>query len=130
LEPSVHAEQIGVSVKNGVVELDGHVGSFFEKWGAERAALRAANVRSIASEIVVDLTPLTERSDEDIALTATTQLNWNFSVPETIKVTVTKGWVTLQGTTEWQYQREEAERWSGHCVASKVFPMKSSSNRK
>ena len=109
-EPSVHAEQIGVSVKNGVVELDGHVGSFFEKWGAERAALRAANVRSIASEIVVDLTPLTERSDEDIALTATTQLNWNFSVPETIKVTVTKGWVTLQGTTEWQYQREEAER--------------------
>jgi len=39
-EPSVHAEQIGVSVKNSVVELDGHVGSFFEKWGAERAASR------------------------------------------------------------------------------------------
>jgi osmotically-inducible protein OsmY len=27
-EPSVQAAQIGVSVKNGVVELDGHVGSF------------------------------------------------------------------------------------------------------
>jgi hypothetical protein len=28
LDPSVHSEQIGVSVKDGVVELDGHVGSF------------------------------------------------------------------------------------------------------
>ena len=26
-DPSIHAEQIGVSVKSGVVELDGHVGS-------------------------------------------------------------------------------------------------------
>ena len=54
-DPSVSAEKIGVSVNNGVVELDGHVGSFFEKWAAERAALRVLNVTSVASEIVVDL---------------------------------------------------------------------------
>jgi osmotically-inducible protein OsmY len=109
-EPSVQAAQIGVSVKNGVVELDGHVGSFYEKWAAERAALRVANVKSIASEIVVDLSSTSARTDEDIALAVTNQLDWNFSLPDTIKVKVAKGWVFLQGSTEWQYQREEAER--------------------
>jgi osmotically-inducible protein OsmY len=109
-EPGVQAEQIGVSVKNGVVELDGHVGSFYEKWVAERAALRVANVKSIASEIVVDLSSTSARTDEDIALAVTNQLDWNFSLPDTIKVKVAKGWVFLQGSTEWQYQREEAER--------------------
>jgi len=54
-EPSVCATKIGVSVNDGVVELDGHVGSFYEKWAAERAALRVVNVASIASEIKVDL---------------------------------------------------------------------------
>jgi osmotically-inducible protein OsmY len=109
-EPSVQAEQIGVSVKNGVVELDGHVGSFFEKWGAESAALRVANVKSIASEIIVDLSSANARADGDIAIAAANQLNWNFTIPDTIKVMVTNGWVTLQGAAEWQYQRQEAER--------------------
>jgi osmotically-inducible protein OsmY len=99
-EPSVQAAQIGVSVKNGVVELDGHVGSFYEKWAAERAALRVANVKSIASEIVVDLSSTSARTDEDIALAVTNQLDWNFSLPDTIKVKVADGWVFLQGSTE------------------------------
>ena len=33
-DPSIRAERIGVSVKSGVVELDGHVESFYEKWAA------------------------------------------------------------------------------------------------
>jgi len=45
-EPSVHDERIGVSAKGGVVELDGQVDSFYEKWAAERAALRVSNVNS------------------------------------------------------------------------------------
>ena len=51
----VRTEQIGVSVRNGVVQLDGHVGSLYEKWAAECAALRVTNVKSVASEIIVDL---------------------------------------------------------------------------
>ncbi len=50
-DPSVKDIEIGVSVKNGVVELDGHVDSYWKKWSAERAALRVANVKGIASEI-------------------------------------------------------------------------------
>jgi osmotically-inducible protein OsmY len=109
-EPSVHAEQIGVSVKSGVVELDGNVDSYYEKWAAERAAMRVSSVKAVASEIKVELPFSATRSDEDIARTAMNHLEWNYSVPGTVKVQVTDGWVTLQGTTEWQYQKEEAER--------------------
>ena len=108
--PSVAAEKIGVSVNDGVVELDGHVGSLFEKWAAERAAFRVADVTSIASEIIVDLPFDNTRTDEDIALAASTHLTWNFQVPKSIKVKVAAGWVTLLGTAEWHYQKEEAER--------------------
>jgi osmotically-inducible protein OsmY len=109
-EPSVCATKIGVSVNNGVVELDGHVGSLYEKWAAERAALRVVDVTSVASEIIVDLPFESERTDEDIASAAANHLNWNSQVPDTIKVSVSNGWITLQGTAEWQYQKEEAAR--------------------
>jgi osmotically-inducible protein OsmY len=109
-EPSVHAEQIGVSVKSGVVELDGQVDAYYEKWAAERAAMRVSNVKAVASEIKVELPSSGARTDEEIARTAMNQLDWNYSVPNSVKVQVTDGWVTLKGTAEWQYQKEEAER--------------------
>ncbi len=108
-EPSVRAEQIGVSVKNGVVELDGHVDSYFEKWAAERAALRVFNTKAVASEIKVEMPSSSIRTDADIAGAAKNQLDWNFSVPSTVKVQVTDGYLTLKGSAEWQYQKEAAE---------------------
>jgi osmotically-inducible protein OsmY len=109
-EPSVHADEIGVSVKDGVVELDGHVDSYYEKWAAERAAMRVSKVKAVASEIKVELPSSDTRTDEDIARTAMNHLDWNYLVPNTVKVQVTDGWVTLKGAAEWQYQKEEAER--------------------
>lgn len=108
-EPRVQEEQIGVSAKDGVVELDGEVGSYAEKVAAERAAMRVAGVQAVASEIKVVPTPANSRSDEDIARAAMHGLNWNYSVPLGIKVQVSDGWVTLQGEVEWQFQRDEAE---------------------
>ncbi len=118
-EPSVQSEQIGVSVRDGIVELDGHVGSFYEKWGAERAALRVANVKSIASEIIVDIPASEARPDDDIAVAANNQMEWNSLVPATIKLKVSDGWVTLYGTAEWQFQREEAARIFGSLLGVK-----------
>lgn len=109
-EPSVDAAQIGVSVKKGVVELDGHVGSYYEKWAAERAAMRVCNVKAVASEIKVELPSSDVRTDEDIARIATNHLEWDYLVPETVKVQVSDGWITLTGTAEWEYEKEEAER--------------------
>lgn len=109
-DPSIKAEQIGVSVKDGVIELDGHVDSYFEKWSAERATLKVADVKAVASEIKVDLPTSSIRTDEDLARTAAEQLEWNLSVPNTVKVQVTDGRVTLLGTSDWQYQKVAAEK--------------------
>ena len=108
---SIHAaERIGVSVKNGVVELDGHVDYVWDKYAAERAAMRVAQVKAVASEIKVDPPSSAIRTDEDIARAASDHLEWNALVPKTVKVQVTDGVVTLQGTVDWQFQKEQAER--------------------
>jgi len=108
---SIHAaERIGVSVKNGVVELDGHVDYVWDKYAAERAAMRVAQVKAVASEIKVDPPSSAIRTDQDIAHAASYHLDWNALVPKTVKVQVTDGVVTLQGTVDWQFQKEQAER--------------------
>ena len=113
-EPAVRSERIGVSVAGGVVELDGHVDSYFEKWAAERAAMRVSNARAVASQIMVDVPSSATRTDADIARAALDHLEWNACVPDTVRVQVTGGRVELKGTAEWQFQREAAEgaiRW-------------------
>ena len=108
-EPSVHAAEIGVEVKDGVVTLAGHVGSYSEKWNAERAAQRVAGVRALAVEMDVKLLGSSQRNDADIARSAESSLQWTTFLPkDAIKVKVEKGWVTLTGQVEWQYQRESA----------------------
>ncbi len=99
-----------MSVKNGVVELDGHVDSVWDKYAAERAAMRVAKVKGVASEIKVDPPSSAIRTDEDIADAVSNHLKWNRLVPETVQVQVTDGVVTLQGTVEWQYQKKQAEQ--------------------
>jgi osmotically-inducible protein OsmY len=108
-DAQVQPNEIGVAVKDGVVTLTGWVDSYLKKWAAEDAAHRVSGVRAVANEIEVKLA--TERTDADIAAAAVRALEWDSSVPaDKIKVTVSKGWVTLRGEVEWQYQKEDAER--------------------
>jgi osmotically-inducible protein OsmY len=108
-DPSVHASQIGVIVKDGVVTLDGEVSSFAEKWGAERAAQRVTGVQALAVGLDVKLSALGKRSDSDIARSAQTALHWCSSCPsETIQLMVEDGWITLTGSVEWHYQKQAA----------------------
>jgi osmotically-inducible protein OsmY len=110
-EPSVDAAHIGVSAKDGVVTLSGHVSSYAEKFAAERAAKRVQGVLAVANELEVKLSTGSRRTDEDIAAAAVGALKANVSVPaDKIKVTVSKGWVKLEGEVEWQYQKDAAER--------------------
>ncbi|HEY2146985.1 MAG TPA: BON domain-containing protein [Pirellulales bacterium] len=109
-EPSVNAAHIGVSVKDGIVTLSGHVDSYMEKYAAEKAAKRIHGVRAVANEIDVKLPGSSQRTDEDIAAGCLRALKAHIGVPyDKIKVTVTKGWVTLEGEVEWQYQKLSAE---------------------
>lgn len=109
-EPSVDAEHIGVAVKNGVVTLTGYVPSYAEKLGAEAAAKRVYGVRAVANEIEVTLDGSSQRTDADIAQDAVNAVRSNSLVPgDRIKPVVSKGWVTLEGEVEWQYQKDAAE---------------------
>lgn len=108
-EPAVHAAQIGVEVRDGVVTLAGEVSSYVEKWNAERAAQRVAGVKALAIEMKVKLSQLGERTDADIASSAKNVLSWTNSLPtDAIQVLVEGGWLTLSGNVPWQYQRKDA----------------------
>jgi osmotically-inducible protein OsmY len=109
-EPSVDAAHIGVAVKDGVVTLSGHVPSYAEKYAAERAAKRVHGVRAVANEIEVKLPGSSQLSDTDIAAAVAQTLKANYYVPDDkIKVSVSKGWVTLEGEVEWNHQKIAAE---------------------
>ena len=54
-EPTLHAAEIGVGVKDGVVTLSGNVDSYAKKAAAEHAVKRVAGVKAVAEEIKVKL---------------------------------------------------------------------------
>jgi len=119
-EPSVNATDIGVTVKGGVVTLEGTVDSFPEKWAAEKAARRVPSVKGLAIDLDVKLPGFSERSDADIARAAETALDWDVSVPrDRIKVTVEKGFLTLEGEVDWQFQKSAAEHAVQHLTGLK-----------
>ena len=103
--------EIGVAVKDGVVTLTGWVDSYSKRWAAEDAAHRVRGVKAVANDIEVRLSTADERTDADIAAAAVRALEWDaFVSVDNLDVTVSKGWVTLKGTVEWQYQKDDAER--------------------
>src|SRR5438128_12458976 len=103
--------EIGVAVKDGIVTLMGWVDSYTKRWAAEEAAHRVRGVLAVANDIEVRLPISAERTDADIAAAAIRALEWDAFVPvDRLDVTVSKGWVTLRGEVEWQYQRQDTER--------------------
>jgi len=109
-DPRVKAAHIGVSVRQGVVSLSGHVESYVEKYAAERAARRVKGVKAVAEEIEVRLPSDKKTGDDEIAARAVRMLAWDVAVPlGGIQVKVEHGVVTLSGEVDWAYQRAEAE---------------------
>jgi osmotically-inducible protein OsmY len=108
-EPRVNAAHIGVAARDGVVTLTGRVASYVEKVAVEKAAQRVRGVKAIAEEIEVRYPYDGARSDEELAKRAANVLEWNMLVPDAVKVKLERGWVTLSGAVDWQYQREAAE---------------------
>jgi len=110
-EPSVNAAAIGVAVKDGIVTLTGRVATYAEKMAAGRAAARVTGAKAVANDLEVGLLPADQRSDEEIARTVVNALASNTSIPpDRVKAQVSHGWVTLEGTVGWYYQKEAAER--------------------
>lgn len=110
-DPLVPEARVGVSVNEGVVTLTGHLDSYSEKVATRRAAERVAGVKAIAVELDVIPSGVHQRSDTEIAAAVQHALSWNTAVPqERVRVTVEKGWVTLSGELDWNFQRRALER--------------------
>lgn len=107
-DPRVKADDIGVSVAEGIVTLRGTVPSFSQKWEAEDAVKRVRGVCGIADELAVDLPSAHVRSDTDIALAIEHRFASNATIPASVKFVVKEGNVTLSGEVPWYYQLQEA----------------------
>jgi osmotically-inducible protein OsmY len=108
-EPSLDAAHIGVTAKHGIVTLIGYVLSYWEKHLAEKAAKRIYGVKAVANDLEVKLPGSSKRTDEDIAAACLSALESHTS-PDKIKVTVSGGFVKLEGEVEWEYQKRAAEK--------------------
>ncbi len=101
-----HSNEIGVTVKNSVVTLSGVVDSYSRKLEAEHAAKKVLGVKAVAQEIIVKLTDQGKKTDAEIASAVLNALKWHSSIPEDkVQVKVEKGWVTLDGQVDWDFQR-------------------------
>ena len=108
-DPRVTSSHISVATKDGIVTLRGEVPNYFEKSAAEVAAQRVGGVKAVADELEVKLSDSYVRTDEDIAQAALNAFKWTVNVPRDIKIAVEKGWVTLRGEVEWDFQRLAAK---------------------
>jgi len=107
-DPKITSNDIAVAVNDGVVTLSGFASSYWEKDAAEKAAKRVYGVRAVANDLVVRT--LSTRTDPEIARDIVHELESHISIPaDQIKATVKSGWVTLEGSVDWQYQKAIAE---------------------
>jgi osmotically-inducible protein OsmY len=110
-EPLLHAAEIGVSVKDGVVTLTGNVDSYTKKTEAENATKNILGVKVVVEEIKVKFdSSYAKKDDGDIADEILNAYKWNWQVPkDKVKVKVENGWVTLDGEVTWNYQKTAAK---------------------
>ena len=110
-EPQLNSSAIGVSVKNGVVTLSGIVDTFPKKLAAERVAKSIVGVKAVAVDLQVGISPINKKSDAEIAEACINAMKWDSAVPdEKIKLKVENGFIILEGTVEWSYQRLSAKK--------------------
>lgn len=110
LDPSLDASKIGVAASNAIITLTGSARTYAEKLAAEEGVKRVVGVRGIANELEIDLPQSHVRNDTDIARVAVSILQWDTTLPQdSITISVSNGFVTLDGQLDWQYQKERAK---------------------
>ncbi|WP_026707186.1 BON domain-containing protein [Flavobacterium frigidarium] len=108
-EPLMHAAEIGVMVKDGIVTLTGNVDRYYKKIEVENATKNVAGVKAVVENITVINNDFV-KDDNEIAVEVVYALDSNWSVPkEKVKVKVERGWVTLDGELSCNYERDAAK---------------------
>lgn len=107
-DPEISSHDISVAVSGGVVTLTGFVRSIQEKLAAESLVRILPGVRAIANDIHVAEAVI--KTDPELAREALAALSDHAGVPKGgITVTVRDGNVVLDGSVEFEFQRESAE---------------------
>lgn len=109
-DPRLTGSTIDVAVSGGMVTLAGSVTSYEQKIAAELAAQRVRGVRAIAADLHTLPSNDAMHGDQEIAKRIANVLTWSANVPNQVQAVVDRGWVTLSGDVEWNYQRQNAER--------------------
>ena len=113
-DPSIDHAHIGVAAKGGVVTLSGFVSNYAQKMTAEHAAERVQGVQGIAEELQVRFPFEPKTSDEEIARRVLDVFAWDVTIPKNkLTVKVEKGYVTLNGVLDWNYQKDAARKAAG-----------------
>ena len=115
-DPKVDSTSIAVSADNGTVTLRGTVGSFREKREAKKATERVYGTIEVRNDLKVELMVGDARNDADMRGDVLKALMLDTLVPDTVDAGVYEGLVTLTGTAEWQFQRDEAELVAGNIL--------------
>ena len=108
--PDIDERDIAVKVDDSIVTLTGFAHSYPEKRRAEEAVMRVEGVCGVANDIEVRLGDGEELTDPEITRAAVAALRTDVpAASDSIKVLVHNGYITLQGTVEWNYLKEFAE---------------------
>lgn len=109
LDPAINSSRIGVTAREGVVTISGHVPSLLERTAAERAAGQVKGVKAVINKLAVELPGASRTPDEQIAERAYARLASNLSVPlERLHLAVNDGTITLHGDVDWHFQLQAA----------------------
>jgi osmotically-inducible protein OsmY len=108
-DPKTGSEAIAVSADAGTVTLRGTVDSFRAKREAGNAACRVYGVIGVHNELDVRLLDVGKRDDAELRGDVLQALMLDSQIPTTVDARARNGSVTLSGTADWQYQRDEAE---------------------
>lgn len=107
--PLIKVNEIGVAVKNGIVTLSGIVDSYPKKITIEKAVKKIAGVKGIAEDLQVKLVESQLKTDPEIAQAVKNSLEWHSSVGvDNVCILVENGWVTIDGSVDWDFQRKSA----------------------
>ncbi len=122
-DPYTYDDDIGVIVRNGLVELRGTVDTGYERAEARRVASRARGVIEVMNGIEVRFKGalLEQPSVTDLKNRIEMALWWNpYVSSRDIEVSVDKGVATLSGTVDTWNQRLMAERTALEAGAARV----------
>jgi osmotically-inducible protein OsmY len=110
-ETGLKNSKIIVKVKEGVVTLSGTVDNFAKKLLAENAVKNVSGVKNVIDNITLKFnSKMSNKKDKEIAADVLNGLLWNWEVPNgKVTVSVTDGWVMLEGEVEWNHQKTAAK---------------------